>query len=1124
MNAFKKRFMVLCLLVLVISPVWTGAAEPLAAQPPAIHDSAEVLTAKPPEPSQQSEPELPQLIHEETEEEQIAQGISLMQFTRFDTNGWLEGASLTVDLAEPSVKTNLLTPPHVAQSMPLSQQMKATGAIAGVNGDFFDIGNTQAALGAEVRSGELRKSGEDRLAASVSQDRIGQISPLVLQGKVMANGETTTLHVINAPQLPADHLAMYTPDWGTAKRTHLVSPDFFEVLVEDGKVKMTYAGEVHNEALHEGQFILSGKGASAAFLKALPVGSAVEVRVETRPDFRKLAFAIGGGALLVDQGKVVTKDHGAVHPRTAVGFTKDGKKMILATIDGRSSRSRGMTLLELAQWMKEKGAWTALNLDGGGSSTLVARMQGQTGLKVVNTPSDGHERPVPNGIGVWNDKRTGQLGGFKIESGSLRVFSGLTRKFHAMAYDTAYAPLQTDQIRMHWRALPSALGRFDGAVLRAAHPGKGRISVRSRGVESTAEVHVLGKPVSLAIEPRLMGLEKGKTATFLVTGKDASGYQTYVEPEDVQLSYDRQIIDVKANADGSLTVVPQVEQGVTRITARVGNLQAVAGVSIGWEQQRIETFEDASRPWTFAKAPAETTGELQYVDDAERKSKALKLTYDFTKSTKTRAVYALPPTGLMPLPGEVKKIGVHVRGDGGNGHWLRTRIKDAAGVYHTLDLAAEVNWHGWRYVETDVPAGVQYPIQLNQIYLVEPDAKKQDKGDILLDDVIVYVSAPLHLPDEPVQPHPMVLQQETMPQSGWRFAVLNDLHIVSADPDSKEVKHTVQVLRDLSREDVDFVIFNGDLVDDASLENVTFVKTLIEQNLDKPYYVIPGNHETYGTGNLDLFVQVFGSKAALHHFDHKGVRFILSNTALGGWRVSDDAQWRQLDAWLEQGKRDRKVRQLVFLAHHPLNDPNPSKTSQISDAREAGLLQKKLTDFSERSGKPVIMIAAHAHVHHWTQRDGVAYAVVGPVGKRVYGSPDRGGFYGYGVFSINGEKKGNVDKRPWLVADVRPILEDIALERTEFSVNETAEVKVSGLQTGGWSFPLSYPATVRYRGENGLTVTRLDQAKGSSIAVFDPVTHLLRFKRPGKVVLVVQSGGISKRFVLVGTRANSGGK
>jgi exopolysaccharide biosynthesis protein len=81
------------------------------------------------------------------------------------------------------------------------------------------------------------------------------------------------------------------------------------------------------------------------------------------------------------------------HPRTAAGFSRDRRTLFLLTVDGRSTRSVGVTLEELARLMRRLGAWEAMNFDGGGSTTMV--IDGA----VVNVPSDaGGEREVGSGL------------------------------------------------------------------------------------------------------------------------------------------------------------------------------------------------------------------------------------------------------------------------------------------------------------------------------------------------------------------------------------------------------------------------------------------------------------------------------------------------------------------------------------------------------------------------------------------------------------------------------------------------------------------------------------------------------------------------------------------------------
>lgn len=108
---------------------------------------------------------------------------------------------------------------------------------------------------------------------------------------------------------------------------------------------------------------------------------------------------VSGRRRLVDEGVPMESDGTDLcddrHPRTAAGFSKDGRTLYLAVVDGRTTISVGMTCPELGALMAELGAWSALNLDGGGSTTMWVEGEG-----VVNSPSDGAQRVVGNHLGI----------------------------------------------------------------------------------------------------------------------------------------------------------------------------------------------------------------------------------------------------------------------------------------------------------------------------------------------------------------------------------------------------------------------------------------------------------------------------------------------------------------------------------------------------------------------------------------------------------------------------------------------------------------------------------------------------------------------------------------------------
>lgn len=138
-------------------------------------------------------------------------------------------------------------------------------------------------------------------------------------------------------------------------------------------------------------------------LPVLYIARTNRVRIDT--PVGNLYNALSGDQMLVERGQPSTQLESNTDPRTAIGLDKQGRTLIIILVDGRQpGYSEGATLIELAQILIDSGAYTAMNLDGGGSSTLVK--SGPAGLPVVlNSPIDqglpGKQRPVGNHLGIF---------------------------------------------------------------------------------------------------------------------------------------------------------------------------------------------------------------------------------------------------------------------------------------------------------------------------------------------------------------------------------------------------------------------------------------------------------------------------------------------------------------------------------------------------------------------------------------------------------------------------------------------------------------------------------------------------------------------------------------------------
>lgn len=120
-----------------------------------------------------------------------------------------------------------------------------------------------------------------------------------------------------------------------------------------------------------------------------------------------IAFALSGLAMLVQNGQSLPDLDSKPDPRTALGLNRAGRILTLLLVDGRQpGYSEGATLAEMAALLLENGVHDGMNLDGGGSTTLV--MQGADSPLILNSPIDsnipGRERPVANHLGIFARK------------------------------------------------------------------------------------------------------------------------------------------------------------------------------------------------------------------------------------------------------------------------------------------------------------------------------------------------------------------------------------------------------------------------------------------------------------------------------------------------------------------------------------------------------------------------------------------------------------------------------------------------------------------------------------------------------------------------------------------------
>ena len=270
--------------------------------------------------------------------------------------------------------------------------------IAAINASYFDtdgwvIGciknqGRMMAMDDEPRSGYVLKNGNPDIVQDINY--YGTLD--------LSNGQHLVLKGMNRARI-SDDLVLYNSFFAPSTKTNQWGR---EIKIVNNRV--TGISTAGNMVITPGSSVISGHGASAAALAQLRVGDRVTISETLGNSAADAAeTVVSGGPLLVEHGRVqvrvaeekipadIAKGRA---PRTALGIKKDGT-LLMVVVDGRSNNSAGLTLTELATYMLRLGAREAVNFDGGGSSVMAINGQ------VVNKPSDGTERTVSVGLGLF---------------------------------------------------------------------------------------------------------------------------------------------------------------------------------------------------------------------------------------------------------------------------------------------------------------------------------------------------------------------------------------------------------------------------------------------------------------------------------------------------------------------------------------------------------------------------------------------------------------------------------------------------------------------------------------------------------------------------------------------------
>lgn len=682
--------------------------------------------------------------------EPIGEGVTIETYTQYTNEGVLKIYVTKVDLTNPYVVVDTLlgNEGKLTGATSVTKMVTDNGAIAGINGDFFQM-NEKAPIGLTVKNGEIVSSPAQRTdmyGFGLTTEKMPSIKIFDFEGKVTAaNGQTFPLFGVNKPTYLAangissdkDKLNLYTPLWGTKSRGKLAQfNETVEVVVENDQVKEIRTNLPGVTIPHNG-YILSANGQAANWVKKnFAVGNVITVNYEILPDGDKLQSAVGGQAMLVNYGERswFSQNIKGKLARTAIGYTQDRKTLYMVVVEG-GTNSRGMTQEELADFMVSLGCWQALNLDGGGSSTMSARLLGEESISLLNRPKQGSQRAVPTGIGIFSTAPAGDFAGLRVR-GERFVLVGTSSTYSAKGYDEHYNPYKVDPNEINW-TIDDGFGSFEGSTLRTHKSGKAQVIASYNGVSQPYDINILGASdiAKIEIKPANLELNVGDSVNLSLVVTAKNGIKFDVKASEIHWEVTDSVGEIQGDTFKAASV-----PGVGQLTAVIDGLQAIVPVSIGAVEKPYSGLE-AFKGYAFSGYPAGVTGVFRAVTDNEpvfRGTGAAKLEYDLTKAGTTGAAYGRFGDGLT-LPGRPLGIGLWVYGNGKDNHWLRAKIVDANGNEKLVDLEQSVNWQGWRKVSGKFPADLAYPVKLSSIYVVETDPAKLNKGSVIFDELTLMM-------------------------------------------------------------------------------------------------------------------------------------------------------------------------------------------------------------------------------------------------------------------------------------------------------------------------------------------------------------------------------------------------
>lgn len=887
-------------------------------------------------------------LHETITSNQIATGTTLKKYVRFTDKGWLNINVLEVDLTDRYTDITLLTP---STGVGKTQNLKAMATnitdncVAAINGDFFAASSGKGhSMGIAINNNEIISSSysgnleSDSFATFMLDEDYSPLYEFVSNKITLTSKKTRESIEISEINKYPDYYnipAVYTSAWGTYSIGSTDDLPMTEIVVKNNKVSEIRINEPAVEIPNNG-YVISATGDGAEFLKNnFKKGTKVELDIETSIDIDDIEFAISGGAQLINDGKIPDKfssNISGTHPRTAIGTSKDGETLYLVTVDGRQQSSVGMTQQELAEFLLDIEVYNAINLDGGGSTTMLARKLGDTTLSTINTPSGGALRAIINGIGiVTTSPSSKKVSNIVIEISDTNIFKGKEREIIVKAYNKYYEPIEINQEDVEWSYDGVPVTVKDG-ILIGDTVGMTMLQAEYKKQKTEIEINILSNPHELAITPKKSTISSGKNVSFKIEAKNKNGYYSTLNNDEItwkiESYFDSDGIENKIPKDASLkeNIFTATTAGDYIISVSDNDIKTYALITVsGKIKTIINDFENIN--YKFDPYPDEVTGNAEKSNEESHNGNySCKLSYDFNQDIQIRAAYIEFNDGGIDIPETTTEIGFWVYNASPKDDQIKLKIKDINNTTHLLVVQKGITHEGWQEFKYSLK-DISLPAKLTDIYVAQDKIDIKSSGYIYIDDLTFY---------------------------GETTAVSTNTNLPK---DIKGIDESQKYVELKDNESFRIALFDEIKSPNLMIENLRNKKIINAINKNSEIAIFTSQKDNSMLTNIETTKLIYSNYSTT---DYKNSKFITINCLKNGIRNTDSTQWTNLQKDIKNTKQEN-----IFVI---MNDT----LDNFNDESEKRLFIDVLCELKRETGKN-IWVLHKGNYTDYSMKRGIKY-------------------------------------------------------------------------------------------------------------------------------------------------------